>query len=223
MKIKHSSLIFALLFSFSVAACGEVEDGKNSSDFSSDFSLGNDYATATNLFEDGKYYLGDFESFEQCAQYWTSSGMRSEMCTDKEFVRHGKASLKVSIRNEIRGWHSPRSSSSLTISCTGEYFQKTDFTDCESFTMEIYNAQNYNVIIWFNFTTRWTCGNARQIAPGWNTFEIKAEDCVYNPETKESYLGEVSYIAIGFPAYEMYNEEQVYYIDSVVAHKKAEP
>ena len=148
--------------------------------------------------------------------------MRSEMCTDEEFVKHGEAALKDTIKNEIRGWDSPRSTSALTVSCTGEYFQKTDFTDCESFTMEIYNAQDYNVIIWFNFTTRWACGNARQVAPGWNTFEIKAEDCVYDPETKESYLGEVSHISIGFPAYEMYNEEQVYYIDSVVANKKTD-
>lgn len=219
MKTKSLALIFAAFLSFPAVACGEGEGDKSASD-SSGTASANPYATATNLFEDGKYYLGDFESFDQCVQYWAGSGIRTEMCTDEEFVKHGEASLKVSVENEIRGWHAPRESPFLTISCTGEYFQKTDFTDCESFTMEIYNAQDYNVIIWFNFTAKWTCGNARQVAPGWNTFEIRAEDCVYDPETKESYLGEISYIAIGFPSYETYNEEQVYYIDSVVAHKK---
>lgn len=233
MKLKKTCLLLALLACFPIAACdGAASSSSSSSSSSSEEVNTNPYATSQNLFENGYYFLGDFESFEQCVQFSLGGGMKAEQCFNADLVTHGESSMKVTIEHGNAGWSSPRGGASTGFSCTGGYFQKTNFKDCDWFEFDIYNGQDFAVTVFIDVVPLWACGYAFSLQPGWNTITLEGWRCNYTykgttstPESvdeSQNFLGEINSFSIKFPSYETYNEPQVYYLDRFVAHKIAE-
>ena len=177
----------------------------------------NPYATATNLTENGYFFLGDFETAEQCAQVMIFGNFgKISLNTDKTYVTHGEGSLKMEVLGREETWG--KSQPAMRIACTGEYFQKTDFSDCVSFCFDLYNSLDERRNVDFRPYLEWETSNTLWMEPGWNHVELEIADINYshdNPNVSQEFR----YISLVFPRGEDF-ENQVWYLDNFRARLK---
>lgn len=157
----------------------------------------NPYAQATNLVEDGYYYMGDFETLEQCMQLkLTSNFGKTSLNTDKTYVTHGEGSLKMEILGKEEAWGKARPG--VTVSCSGAYFQKTDFSDCSAICFDLYNTLDREVNVDLRPYPLWETSFTIWMEPGWNHVEFSTENFFY-PHNNEFYDDEINQFSLVFP------------------------
>ena len=229
---KIISLLLAVVMCFGFASCTQPAD--NSGDHSDEPSVNppaekNYYATVTNLFEDDKYFIADFESVDQIRQtVQLSDGLKLELCSDPAYVKHGKNSMKVTVTNGTSGY-AGRCKSGISLILVTAYNQKSDFSDCDYISMDIYNSLDVPVNIGFSPYAKWECGYGGIAQPGWSTITIETWKMCYGYRTNytreeveelglQSYAADCVKFNITFPMFDEYGK-QVYYIDQFVGHK----
>lgn len=186
-----------------------------------------DYASVTNLFENGYYYLGDYESYEQCSQmiYGSSAFGKASMNENPDYITHGKKSLKLEVQGSGVVWG--KADPNIRVLTTEDYFQKSDFSDCDYVSYDIYNDLGYITRTKFvavgllsSTGAEVTANQIVMLNPGWNHVKIGTENFV--DHNGDSFVSSISYFYFFFDRYEKHNKIQVYYLDNFRAHKITE-
>lgn len=174
--------------------------------------------SGTNVFEDGCYMLMDFETYWEVVQpVWGRSFGKVTMITDPEYVTHGKQSVKLEILG-TEYWVGRNVQPLLYLETYNQYFQKKDFSDCDYFAFDIYNA--LDVDNWMRWSMEGSSGGVVAditLHPGWNHVKIDLESEQY----AGTDLSDVDSFWVFFNRGEVFEETQVFYLDNVRAHKKA--
>lgn len=171
------------------------------------------------VFENGCYYLGDFETFYQCIQLGISDMFgKLEINENPLFVTHGEKSLKI----EIYGWQQAYGQNRpvLSVFCDRAYFRKSDFSDCGGFAFDFYSCSEREMHV--DFTV---LGAGLQsivsltLHSGWNRISVSADEL----KRAGSYSGKrIDYFAFVFDRGEKHSARQTYYLDNFRAYKTQE-
>lgn len=171
-----------------------------------------DYASQTNVFENGWYILADFESYQQCVQFG-QGGYFGKVIQTNDYVTHGNQSARLEVHgySYMWGYVSP----SLNLSTVNDYFQKRDFSDCDMYAFDMYSVMDYDLTIQFKVVgTDGTIGlKTLTIKPGWNYVQIE------RIEFGARWSDEVSSFSFVFEKGNLHEETQTMYIDNFRARK----
>ena len=224
--IKFKTLIMVLLncvLLYSFIGCSP----NNSNDTKGDNNI-----VDSNIVENGCYLLADFENYEQITQMklgWTFgkvTPITNEQ--DPEKVTHGKQCIKAEVlgREEMRGG---KLSPFLGFKTNGIYFQKADFTDCESFLVDIFSAMDYEIKVDFYVNDLRNEVAYSQIElpyrieirlqPGKNSLEIPIDENLLEGRPQTGIYKNVSDFGFVFDRGELHEETQTFYIDNLRAKK----
>ena len=197
MKKTLLVLLAVLILLFAVG-CGDTSSEQEGSSMQT-----------SNIFENGCYYLADFENYDQITQITYKNSFGKIACSDQH-VTHGQKSLRAEIFGyEIQWGRFARPY--MSIPTGSAYFQKRDFSDCSCFELDIYSEMPYDVVITF------TAGNIERnltVSPGANTLEVLIAD----PDA----VKDISEFRITFDRGEEHDVKQVYYLDSFRARKEVQ-
>lgn len=236
------SFLLGVASLFSFAGCGD--GGKDASVSSSTENNAEDQQS--NIVENGCYLLADFENYEQVTQVkngWSLGKITMiaktmptgivygkhliEVTEDTDVITHGNQCIKVEImgKEELWGKRDPY----LGFKTNGTYFQKYDFTDCESFLVDIYNATNETLYTdFYVHDTRYEALHTLkpyqyeiELKPGANAIEIPMDMGIFAYTPTEGIFANVGEIGFIFDRGELHEETQVVYIDNLRAKKKS--
>jgi len=102
----------------------------------------------------------------------------------------------------------------LYLETNNQYFQKSDFSDCDYFAFDIYNALDVvNTIPSFSIDGSDLTYKDIELQPGWNYVKLEIPEGV-DVSNCESFW-------VQFNRGDMFEETQVFYLDNFRAHKKA--
>ncbi len=166
--------------------------------------------------ENGQKYLmlGDFENYNQLAQlrYENNFGTVS-LTSDSPYVTHGEKAMKMEIIG--RGETLKKLDPIMTIFTNHDYFQKINFSDCDYFEVDFYNAMDYEIPVRFTNTSiyysKYTTLISFTIKPGHNHIQLNLS------EFSNSEFSTLNFV---FERGEYYSERRVIYMDNLRAHYK---
>ena len=166
--------------------------------------------------ENGQKYLmlGDFENYNQLAQlrYENNFGTVS-LTSDPTYVTHGDSAMKMEIIG--RGETLKKLDPIMTIFTSHDYFQKINFSDCDYFEVDFYNAMDYEIPVRFTNTSvyysQYTTLISFTLKPGHNHIQLNLS------EFTNSEFSTLNFI---FERGEYYSERRVIYMDNFRAHYK---
>lgn len=207
MKKSIRIIILALLaftMCFGFTACSEDDSNIKPNPYT---------LTGVNVFDDGCYILGDFETYYETIQaFYGNSLGKITMVTDSQYVTRGNQAIKVEIRGtEI--W-SGSVQPYICFKTDMQYFQKRVFTDCDYFAVDVFNPTDKEINMYFQINGRLAPTETIVLVPGKNEVKIDI--------TTSTYLAELSNVAtlnFIFDKGELHNYSQVVYIDNFRAHK----
>lgn len=164
--------------------------------------------------ENGEKYLmlGDFETYNQVAQirYENNFGTLS-FETGSEYVTHGQKALKMEIIG--RGETLKKFDPIMTFFTGSDYFQKTDFSDCDYLEADFYNAMDYSIPLRFSNTniyySQYSTIVSFTLQPGKNHIKIDLSAFSASKFSRFSFI---------FDRGEYYDEKRVVYFDNFRAH-----
>ena len=241
-------LIIALSFLLCVTSLfGFVGCGKNSSASSSENSSAEENVDGeSNIVENGYYLLADFENYQQVTQVkngWSLGKITMiaktmptgivygkhliKVSENTEMITRGNQCIKVEImgKEELWGKRDPY----LGFKTNGTYFQKYDFTDCESILVDIYNASNEILKVKFYVhDTRYEdlhslkpYNYSFELKQGANAIELPLDAGMFAYPPAEGIFANVGEIGFIFDRGELHEEMQVIYMDNLRAKMKA--
>ena len=158
--------------------------------------------------------LGDFENYNQLAQlrYENNFGTVS-LTSDPTYVTHGDSAMKMEIIG--RGETLKKLDPIMTIFTSHDYFQKINFSDCDYFEVDFYNAMDYEIPVRFTNTSvyysQYTTLISFTLKPGHNHIQLNLS------EFTNSEFSTLNFI---FERGEYYSERRVIYMDNFRAHYK---
>lgn len=209
------TIIMVLSMAFTFSACNDSGSTQGGLPLDDPNAKGNPYTlSGVNVFDDGCYILLDFETYWEVVQpVWGRSFGKVTMITDKEYVTRGNQCVKLEILGEEQ-WVGYGVNPLLYLETNNQYFQKSDFSDCDYFAFDIYNALDVvNTIPSFSIDgSDLTCKDI-ELQPGWNYVTIEI------PEGVD--MSNCTSFWIQFNRGEKFKETQVFYLDNFRAHKKA--
>lgn len=214
---KSITLLLAVIFCLALlTSCGKRETDNKEEEWMPE-------TESSNVFDGGCYMLADFETYMQCAQirYGATFGKVTRI-TDKNFVTHGSYSIKCEVfgREEVS---KPKASPYIKISTASQYFKKSDFTDCDAFLFDIYNAMPEVLSFWFCISEI-NVKRRVDLTPGWNYVEIPADASAFTPdfgiEIPEYLIRDISSFIFIFDRGELHEQAQTFYFDNFRARKK---
>ena len=170
--------------------------------------------SGVNVIDNGCYMLLDFETYWETVQpIWAATFGKVTMITDSAYVTHGKQSVKMEITGteQSMGYVRPH----INLDTTNQYFQKTDFTDCDYFAFDIYNALDYDNHVDFQVGSKIV--KTVECKPGWNYVKVDVSDEVFSNVD----LSNVLQFRFWFDRGEDHEVTQVFYMDNFRAHKKS--
>ncbi len=164
--------------------------------------------------ENGEKYLmlGDFETYNQVAQirYENNFGTLS-FASDSPYVTHGEKALKMEIIG--RGEKLRKLDPIMTFFTGSDYFQKSDFSDCDYLEADFYNAMDYSIPVRFSDTniyySQYTKIVSFTLEPGMNHIKIDLSAFTSSKFSKFCFI---------FDRGEYYDEKRVVYFDNFRAH-----
>lgn len=177
-----------------------------------------DYVSVTDLFENGCYYLGDFESRRQCLQIFQGSSAFGKISenNDLRFVTHGNQSLKIEILGAGETNPITLEQPYLRISTYLEYFEKIDFSDCKKFMFDIYSCDENDAYLRFGVNSR-SSSVLIKLKHGWNNIELQSDDIRL---LKDNSLTNINGFYFYFDRGELHNYKQIFYLDNFRAQKR---
>ncbi len=198
---------------------GDVTIGKNEEEVrqgsSKNLIVENDVRNVE-VNENGQRYLllGDFENYNQLAQLRYENNFGSvSMSSDSPYVTHGEKAMKMEIIG--RGETLRKLDPILTFFTYHDYFQKSNFSDCDYFEVDFYNAMDYDIPVRFTNTSVYYSQYSDVISftlkPGQNHIQLNLS------EFKTSEFSTLNFV---FPRGEYYNNKNVIYMDNFRAHYK---
>lgn len=207
MKKRHwLALLGCLILAFPSVACGPGEEDAGETPPPAAIE-------PSNVFEDGCYILADFETDRQIRQikYGATFGIVTPN-TDPAYVTRGKQSIRCEIIGREEAWGKLKPH--IWVGLDGSYFQKNNFTDCETYLIDMYNAMDYDLPVRFCVENTWAYKDFT-LKPGWNTLEVP---CDYGEFlTEEMQSGFYFYFDRG----ELHEQRQIIYVDNFRARKKS--
>lgn len=206
------AVIITISMIFTLSACNGSGANEGGLPLDDPNAKGNPYTlSGVNVFDDGCYILLDFETYWEVVQpVWGRSFGKVTMITDEEYVTRGKQCVKLEILGEEQ-WVGYGVRPLLYLETNNQYFQKSDFSDCDYFAFDIYNALDVvNTIP--SFSIGGLTYNDIELKPGWNYVKLDI--------TEEMDMTVCDSIWIQFNRGEMFEETQVFYLDNFRAHKK---
>lgn len=199
----------------------------------------------SNIIEDGYYLLADFENYQQVTQVkngWSLGKITMiaktmptgivygkhliEVLENAEMITRGNQCIKVEVmgKEELWGKRDPY----LGFKTNGTYFQKYDFTDCESILVDIYNASNESLKVKFYVhDTRYEALHSLkpynytfELKQGANAIELPLDAGMFAYPPAEGVFANVGELGFIFDRGELHEETQVVYVDNLRAKMK---
>ena len=216
MKIVKKLLSMLIIASaiFSAVACDNKNVTNNNSDIDANVKPYPYSLSGVNVMDNDCYMLLDFETYWETVQpLYSATFGKVTMITDSEYVTHGKQSIKMEITGteQSMGYVRPH----INLQTTNQYFQKTDFSDCDYFAFDLYNALDYDNHV--DFQVEGKIVKTVECKPGWNYVQISINDEVF----ESIDLTTVSQFRFWFDRGEDHDVTQVFYMDNFRAHKKS--
>lgn len=176
---------------------------------------------------DSTVLLSGFESVDELlSMNWQNMFGAADVVEDDDYVTQGEHAAKLSVRGDYSAGTAARPS--MTIYTNSEWLQKTDYSDTTKMTVDVYNAQDETVNMYFQFgvlneqnTYQYSSETKIELQPGANSVEIPFD---------RAFLDQLIDIKNIMRLLFMFDNEtvknqpaRVLYMDNFVAHTTTEP
>lgn len=97
-----------------------------------------------------EYLIAGFESYKELsAMSWLNEFGIINLVEDKQYVKQGKYAIKVELTgNPEKG---PAYRPEIVLYTNNDFIEKTDYSDCDSYLIDIYNASDKATNVYFQF------------------------------------------------------------------------